>query len=85
MDLLISLLAGAGGGNLAGVLLKKFNLGTLWNSVCGILGGGAGMGVLNALGSGTGSQVINQLLAGGIGGGGLMAIVGLIKKAMAGK
>ena len=41
MELIISLLSGAIGGNLAGGLLKKLSLGTLWNSVVGILGGAA--------------------------------------------
>jgi uncharacterized membrane protein YeaQ/YmgE (transglycosylase-associated protein family) len=42
MELIISLLSGAVGGNLAGAVLKKSSMGTLWNSVLGILGGGIG-------------------------------------------
>ena len=52
MELIISLLSGALGGNVAGALLKKFSLGTLWNSVVGILGGGLGaqlLGMLNQI------------------------------------
>jgi len=37
--LIIQLLSGAVGGNIAGSLLKNYSLGTMWNSVVGILGG----------------------------------------------
>lgn len=37
---IISLLSGALGGNIAGSLMKKFSMGTVLNSVVGILGGG---------------------------------------------
>jgi len=50
MDLIISLLSGAVGGNVAGGALKNYNLGTIWNSVVGILGGGVGGQILSALG-----------------------------------
>jgi hypothetical protein len=40
--LLISLVSGAVGGNAAGKVLKNFDMGTLWNSVAGIVGGGLG-------------------------------------------
>ncbi len=39
LPLIIQLISGAVGGNLAGTLMKKFSLGTLWNSVAGIIGG----------------------------------------------
>jgi uncharacterized membrane protein YeaQ/YmgE (transglycosylase-associated protein family) len=88
--LLIQLISGAVGGNLAGSLMKKFNLGTLWNSVAGIVGGGLGGQILGWLGvvtSGSGSldlgSILADILGGGVGGGILLAIVGAIKKAMA--
>ena len=40
--LIISLLSGAVGGNIVGGLFKNLSLGTLWNSIVGILGGGIG-------------------------------------------
>ena len=40
VPLLINLAIGAVGGNLAGLALKAKSLGTLWNSVVGVLGGG---------------------------------------------
>ena len=90
LPLIVNLITGAIGGNVAGALFKNINLGTLWNSVCGIAGGGLGAGVLGALGlsgGGDGSLDLMNLVAsigsGGVGGGLVMAIVGLIKNAMA--
>ncbi len=89
---IISLASGALGGNLAGSLLKNYSMGTLWNSIVGIIGGGLGSYVLGSispeLGSAavSGSMDVASLLAsvasGGVGGGVLMVIIGLIKKAM---
>ncbi len=89
MELIISLLSGAVGGNLAGALFKKISLGTLWNSVAGIVGGGLGGTLLGALGVAAGSggmdvgSIIGTVASSGVGGGVLLAIVGLIKNAMA--
>ncbi|CAM1352250.1 hypothetical protein [Tenacibaculum crassostreae] len=81
MELIISLLSGAVGGNLAGALLKKFSLGTLWNSVVGILGGGLGAQLLGMLDIDI-SGIIGNIAGSGVGGAVLMVIVGLIKSAM---
>ncbi len=81
MELIISLLSGALGGNVAGALLKKFSLGTLWNSVAGILGGGLGGQLLGSLGLDLGG-IIGSVASGSVGGGVLMVIIGLIKKAI---
>ncbi|WP_028888307.1 hypothetical protein [Tenacibaculum ovolyticum] len=78
MELIISLLSGAVGGNIAGALLKKFSMGTLWNSVIGILGGGLGAQLLGMLGIDI-SGIIGNIAGSGIGGGALMVIIGLIK------
>ena len=83
MDWLISLLCGAVGGNLSGALMKKLSLGTLGNSIVGILGGGAGQAILGQIGASTGNGIGDATLSGGVGGGGLMAIVALIKKVLA--
>ncbi len=93
LPLIIQLISGAVGGNLAGSLMKGFSLGTLWNSVVGIAGGGLGGKVLGmlvpALGAAanSGSMDIGSILAsvagGGVGGGIVMVVVGMIKKAMA--
>ncbi len=90
MELIISLLSGAVGGNIAGGLLKNYNLGTIWNSVVGILGGGLGGQILGALGVGTAAgagmdlgSILANIASSGVGGGVLMIIVGLIKKMVA--
>lgn len=88
LPLIIQLVSGAVGGNLAGGILKNFSLGTLWNSVVGILGGGLGGQLLGMLGMGGGGGgmdlmgIVSQVAAGGAGGGVLLGIVGMIKKAM---
>lgn len=92
LSIIIQLLSGAVGGNAAGALMKKFSLGTLGNSIVGILGGGLGGQLLKVLGvaaSSTGGadagSIIGSILGGGVGGGVLMVIVGAIKGAMAKK
>ncbi len=89
--LIIQLLSGAAGGNLAGKLLGKFSLGTLGNSIAGILGGGLGGQVLGMLGMGGDAAasldlggIISSIASGGVGGGILMAIIGAIKSALGG-
>ena len=88
MEIIISLLSGALGGNLAGGLLKKFSMGTLWNSVVGILGGGVGSYLLGMLGANFGSGamdlsgILGMVAEGGVGGGVLMAIIGVVKGMM---
>jgi len=81
MDIIISLLAGALGGNIGGALLKKFSMGTLWNSVVGILGGGLGGQLLGMLGLDLGG-IVGAIAGGTAGGGVLMTIIGLVKSAM---
>jgi len=88
LPLIIQLVSGAVGGNVVGALLKNLNLGTLGNSIAGIVGGGLGGQLLGMAGMATGSgmdigSIISQVAAGGVGGGVLMAIVGVIKKAIA--
>lgn len=89
LALIIQLISGALGGNLAGSLLKDSSLGTLWNSVAGIAGGGLGGSVLGMLGMNIASggtdiaSILGSVAGGGVGGGIVMAIIGIIKKAMA--
>ena len=89
MELIIQLIAGAIGGNAAGAALKDKSLGTLGNSLAGIVGGGIGGQILGMLTGAAGSgsldlgSIIQSLLSGGIGGGVLMVIVSMVKKAMA--
>jgi len=89
LPLIIQLICGAVGGNLAGSVMKKYNLGTLGNSIAGILGGGIGGQLLGLLGVGAAgggldaAGIIGSIAGGGVGGAVLMLIVGLIKKAIA--
>jgi hypothetical protein len=70
--------------------MKNLSLGTVGNSLAGILGGGLGGQVLGLLGlaqaSGGGmdiGSIVSSIVGGGVGGGVLMVIIGVIKKAMA--
>lgn len=89
-SLAIQLVSGAVGGNAAGAALKKLSLGTLGNSIVGILGGGLGgqilgmlgMGGTEAAGSADMSSILSSVAGGGVGGAVLLAIVGVIKQAM---
>lgn len=87
--LIVQLISGAAGGNIAGSLLKKFSLGILGNSIVGILGGGLGGQLLRVLGAGGTAaggldigSIISSIAGGGVGGGVLMVIVGLIRQLM---
>ena len=89
IPLLVQLVSGAAGGNAAGALMKNLSLGTLGNSLVGILGGGIGGQLLGLLGLATGAGemdvagILGSVAGGGVGGGALMAVIGMVKKAMA--
>lgn len=89
LPLIIQLISGAVGGNVAGSLMKENSLGTLGNSLAGILGGGLGGQLLGMLGMAANSGsldlsgILTSIAGGGVGGGALMAIIGVIRKAMA--
>lgn len=87
--IIIQLLSGALGGYGAGSLMKKLSLGSTWDSIIGILGGGLGGQILGLLGVGSGAEglslasILGSIAGGGVGGGVLLAIIGLIKKLFA--
>ncbi len=83
LPIIIQLISGAAGGNAAGVLLKNLSLGTAGNSIAGIVGGGIGGQLLSFIGAGGLDGIVGSLASGGVGGAVVMAIVGMIKKAMA--
>jgi hypothetical protein len=89
--LIIQLISGAVGGNVAGAALKQYDLGTIGNSVAGIVGGGIGGQILMVLLGGSASgggtdigSIIGQIAGGGVGRGLVMIIVGIIRQAMKG-
>jgi uncharacterized membrane protein YeaQ/YmgE (transglycosylase-associated protein family) len=82
LPLIIQLISGAAGGNVAGALMKNLSLGTLGNSIAGIVGGGIGGQLLSFIGAGGLDGILGSLLSGGVGGAVLMAIIGFIKKAI---
>jgi hypothetical protein len=99
MELILGLVSGAVGGNVAGGFMKDYNLGVLGNSVAGIVGGGIGSQILGLLSNGgidavaaaadgaTGGMGVGSIIAsvagGGVGGGALLAIIGVVKNMMA--
>jgi len=91
LSLIIQLVSGAVGGNVVGALLKNLSLGTVGNTIAGILGGGIGGQLLGMLGVGGAAAaggmdlagIVSSIAGGGVGGGVLMAIIGLIKKVFA--
>jgi hypothetical protein len=89
LALLIAVVSGAIGGNAAGGAMPDKSLGSLGNSIAGILGGGAGTAILRVLGlvhGGAGdldlTSVLENVAAGGVGGGGAMAAIGAIRSAL---
>ena len=89
LPLIIQLVSGAIGGNIAGSLMKDSSLGRLGDSIAGIVGGGIGgqllalLGILVTNGGGLDiGSIIGSIASGGVGGGVLMAIIGIIKKAI---
>ena len=91
ISLIIEAISGAVGGNVAGAAMKENSLGTLGNSIAGIVGGGLGgtllQMVMGSAATGSGSMDLTSILSsvagGGVGGAILMAIIGIIKNKMA--
>ena len=86
LPLIIQLISGALGGNLAGKFVPNISLGTLGNSISGILGGGIAGLLLSMIGLGEPeaslelSSVLGSIVGGGLGGGIIMAILGFLKR-----
>lgn len=60
INLIISLISGVVGGNIAGNAMTEKTLGTIGNSISGFLGGGLGGFILKALGVFAGVTVAGQ-------------------------
>jgi uncharacterized membrane protein YeaQ/YmgE (transglycosylase-associated protein family) len=90
VNLIIQLISGAIGGNIAGAALKDYSLGTLGNSIAGVVGGGVGGWLLQSLvpalaqtaSTTDWSAVVGQVAGGGVGGAVLMIVVGVVKNMM---
>lgn len=86
LPLIIQLISGAVGGNLAGSIFKNLSLGTAGNSIAGIVGGGLGgqllsmLGIMTSTGGMDVASIVGNLAGGGVGGAVLMAIIGVLKK-----
>jgi len=89
-SLIVEAVSGAVGGNVAGAARKDKSLGTVGNSIAGIVGGGLGgtilQSVMGSAAAGGGGMDMQSILAnvggGGVGGAILMIIVGIIKAQM---
>lgn len=81
-EIIIQLISGAIGGNAAGAAMKNKSLGTVWNTVAGLIGGGAGGKVLAALGALQGAGMAGDIGGSAVGGGAAMIIGSLIKSAL---
>lgn len=86
LPMIIQLVAGGAGGNIAGTLLKNTSMGPLLNTVAGALGGVGGAAVLpGLLGSVLGSGDVATAASSGIGGIVLSLVAGFIKNKMMAK
>jgi hypothetical protein len=93
INLIIQLIAGVVGGNAMGAGLKDYDLGKLWNTVAGGLGGVGGGQILQALipflaGAGGNADIgamLGQAVGGGVAGAIVTFIVGAVKNAMSGQ
>src|SRR5262249_11099961 len=93
ISLIIEIISGAVGGNVAGAAMKENSLGNLGNSIAGIVGGGLGgklfpriTGNVESGGGSLGLKSSTGKFAWGGGGGGiLLAVFGLNKNQMAKK
>jgi uncharacterized membrane protein YeaQ/YmgE (transglycosylase-associated protein family) len=91
LPIIINLVSGAVGGNVAGSVLKEQSLGTVGNSIAGILGGGIGGQILSmVLGAGSAKtgldlgSIISSVASGGVGGVLGLFIIGFIKSKLSG-
>lgn len=78
--LITQLITGAVGGNLAGLLMKARSLGTLWNTVAGLIGGVGGGQLLDMLGMMQNAGMAGDIGGSAVGGGIVMAVIGMLKK-----
>lgn len=76
--LIITLVVGGVAGWLAGLIVRGYGLGLLWNIIVGVIGGFFGAWVLRELGVGFGGGIPGALLTGLIGAVLLLLLFGLL-------
>lgn len=79
--LITQLITGAIGGNLAGLLMKARSLGTLWNTVAGLVGGVGGGQLLDMMGLLQNAGMAGDIGGSAVGGGIVMALIGMLRGA----
>lgn len=84
-DLIINLISGAVGGNLAGLAMKDKSLGTIGNTIAGLLGGAGGSQILGMIAPALLDGLAGKIGGSGIGGAILMIIISLVKNMLAKK
>lgn len=90
VGMIVNLISGAVGGNIAGAALKDKTLGAIGNTIAGAIGGAAGGYILQAVNilntAGMSDMTIGSILgnvgAGVVGGGILTGVIGYIKNAI---
>jgi uncharacterized membrane protein YeaQ/YmgE (transglycosylase-associated protein family) len=82
-SLVIQMIAGAIGGNVAGSAIRTWSLGVFGNSMAGVVGGGIGgqlaASVLGAHGLMDPSSILANIAGGGVGGVILMMLLGMAR------
>ena len=88
--LVIQACAGGVCANIAGELLRKYDLGAVGNTISGILGGGLGARFVGAFAGGAGTDplrgglhlgsIVGQIVSSAVGGGVLMMIIGSARR-----
>jgi len=83
VPIIISLISGSIGGNIAGALLRKFSLGPICNTIVGLLGGMGQMLIAHLTTAVTtgGIGMVANVGGSAVGGAILIAIMGAIKNA----
>lgn len=82
-DLIINLISGAVGGNLAGFAMKDKSLGTIGNTIAGLLGGAGGSQILGMIAPALLEGIAGKIGGSGIGGAILMIIISVVKNMLA--
>ena len=84
-QVILALIYGGLGGNVAAAVLKKFSLGPVGDTIVGLVGGGIGHQLMTASGLLQSTGMVGNVGGSLVGGGILMTIVGLVKNAISTK